>query len=301
MKRKAGAELNALLQLLDDPDEEVYQQVHDRLIAYGPAIIPTLEKAWENSTAEYSAQRIVTLIQRLHRNRIVSDLKKWGSTANGDLLEAALILSRYRFMNQNERRLKTKIGELADQVSMEFSYHMPPLEQISIYNHVLFDLNQFRTVPLRPENEQYGYLKEALESRKATPMLMGLLYLIIARMLQLPVHGVLLPHHLVISFHKSFVRPEDSLPRLSSSLLFYINPAHKGNVFSKDAISIMLRKLELDPKPSHFLPASSCQIIQALLDQMILGAERWDQEERLDDLKRMRAALAADHQLEWDD
>jgi len=37
-------EILALLQLMDDPDLEVYDSVAERLLHYGKAIIPTLEE-----------------------------------------------------------------------------------------------------------------------------------------------------------------------------------------------------------------------------------------------------------------
>ncbi|MCS6991704.1 MAG: transglutaminase-like domain-containing protein [Chitinophagales bacterium] len=296
MSQRNATELNALLQLLDDPDEEVYRQVEQRLISYGPAIIPALEKAWENATADYSARRIESVIHILHRNRIGQELQRWYAAGSDDLLEAALILSRYRFMNQNERRLRSILLELADQIGMEFSYQMPPLEQISIFNHVLYDIFSFRSVPLDAEHERFTYLKEALESRRATPVLMGIIYLILARTLQLPLHGVLLPQHLVISYHKGLISPTDPPVRLRTSILFYLNPAYRGTVFQKEALEAILRKVNVKPLPKHFMPATTGQIVVALMDQMILGAQLVHDEDRVEDLSSLRAALVADQE-----
>ena len=33
------AEINALVKLLDDPDEEIYQQVQERLLIYGNEVV----------------------------------------------------------------------------------------------------------------------------------------------------------------------------------------------------------------------------------------------------------------------
>ena len=42
-------EINALFTLIDDPDEEVYSTVSEKLIAYGKGIIPNLEHLWETT------------------------------------------------------------------------------------------------------------------------------------------------------------------------------------------------------------------------------------------------------------
>ena len=40
-------EIKALVHLLEDPDEFIFDQVKDKLMQLGPNVIPYLEKAWE--------------------------------------------------------------------------------------------------------------------------------------------------------------------------------------------------------------------------------------------------------------
>ena len=40
-------EIRALITLIDDPDEEVYLQVRDRIVSLGDDVVPVLERAWE--------------------------------------------------------------------------------------------------------------------------------------------------------------------------------------------------------------------------------------------------------------
>ena len=42
-------EISALINLLDDPDEEIYVHVKDKFVSFGTKIIPHLELAWEDS------------------------------------------------------------------------------------------------------------------------------------------------------------------------------------------------------------------------------------------------------------
>ena len=36
----------ALINLIDDPDEDIFSHVRDRLLQYGPEAIPYLENSW---------------------------------------------------------------------------------------------------------------------------------------------------------------------------------------------------------------------------------------------------------------
>ena len=51
-------EISALFHLIDDPDEEVFTTVSDRIISFGKEIIPNLESLWENTPAEDVQERI---------------------------------------------------------------------------------------------------------------------------------------------------------------------------------------------------------------------------------------------------
>ena len=56
-------EITALLHLIDDPDEDVYSTVSDKIISFGKEIIPNLENLWENKMDERcSVIRTVELI-----------------------------------------------------------------------------------------------------------------------------------------------------------------------------------------------------------------------------------------------
>ena len=45
-------EISALFHLIDDPDEEVFSSVSERIVSLGRAIIPNLEKGKNNRAAE---------------------------------------------------------------------------------------------------------------------------------------------------------------------------------------------------------------------------------------------------------
>ena len=51
-------EISALFHLIDDPDEEVFSSVSERIVSIGRAIIPNLEHLWENTPDESIQGRI---------------------------------------------------------------------------------------------------------------------------------------------------------------------------------------------------------------------------------------------------
>ena len=67
-----ASEITALFQLIDDPDEEVFNTISDRLLDYGSPIIPDLENLWENTLDETTLERIERMIYKLR----LHDLKE---------------------------------------------------------------------------------------------------------------------------------------------------------------------------------------------------------------------------------
>ena len=49
MKTLNRTEVDALIRLLDDSDQEIYNHIQTRLVDYGKDVIPILENAWSSS------------------------------------------------------------------------------------------------------------------------------------------------------------------------------------------------------------------------------------------------------------
>ena len=59
-------ELKALIELLDDPDNAVFDEIKNKIISIGNDVIPHLEDAWETSLDMLRQERIENIIHHLH-------------------------------------------------------------------------------------------------------------------------------------------------------------------------------------------------------------------------------------------
>src|SRR5437870_2364839 len=90
-------EISALLTLIDDPDEEVFSTVSNRIVEYGKHIIPNLENLWENTVSDDVQTRIEMLIHRLHYSDLLRDITEWRNSPYNDLLFGALLVSKFQY------------------------------------------------------------------------------------------------------------------------------------------------------------------------------------------------------------
>ena len=68
-------EVNSLIRLLDDPDREIFEHVHEKLLSYGSEAIEYLESAWEQAFDPIQQERIANLVHEIQFGIVKNDLK----------------------------------------------------------------------------------------------------------------------------------------------------------------------------------------------------------------------------------
>ena len=90
-------EISALFTLIDDPDEEVFGLVSNKIVDYGSTIIPNLEHLWETTIDQDVQQRIEQLIHRLHFTDLTEDFRQWGLSGHHDLMLGAMLMGKFLY------------------------------------------------------------------------------------------------------------------------------------------------------------------------------------------------------------
>src|SRR3954464_7984388 len=98
-------EVNSLIRLLDDPDQEIYTHVHDKLLSYGSEAIEYLENAFEEAFDPIQQERIANLVHEIQFGMLKSDLQLWYQGGAFDLLQGILIVNRYQYPDLDEQKL----------------------------------------------------------------------------------------------------------------------------------------------------------------------------------------------------
>ena len=114
--------IKALVQLIDDPDESIYEHVRDEIINHGTAAIPFLESSWEEDDYGLIFQsRIENLIHDIQFKSVKADLQNWISSPTKDLLEGAIIIARFQYPNLDEQWIRDRIQSIRKDIAV-FAY-----------------------------------------------------------------------------------------------------------------------------------------------------------------------------------
>ncbi len=286
-------EVIALITLLEDPDEMVYNNVKSKFLFLGLPIIPHLETAWQNTLDTLIQERIDEVIHSIKFKTLKTELKKWTIEKQDDLLSACILIAQYQYPDININKIKQQLESLKQDVWLELSEDIDAIEKIEVINQVFFNIHGFSSNISNYNSPQNSFLNIVLETKKGSPVMLAVIYMLICKELDIPVYGVNLPKHFILAYVNDFanlISPFDNT--LDQNILFYLNPFSKGIIFKKDDISTFIKQLELKTQPSYFLPCSTIDIVKLILENLIQSYSYLGHQNKVADLHQLVKVLA---------
>lgn len=279
-------EISALVKLLDDPDQEIFQHVEERLLGYGNEVIDYLENAWEQSLDSLLQQRIENIVHKIQFSNVKEDLNLWYQSGAFDLLQGALVINRYQYPDLDEEKIILQIEEIKREIWLGLQYEMSSIEKIKLINHVFYNIYGFSGNTKNHHDPQNSYINQVIESKKGNQISLAILYATLAQKLDIPVYGVNLPQHFILGYIDESKRDEQEF-----GVLFYINAFNKGAIFGKHDVDQFLRQLNLDPLPGFYAPCSNVEIIKRVIRNLISAYENLGSTEKVEELKELQDIL----------
>ncbi|MEO8587738.1 MAG: transglutaminase-like domain-containing protein, partial [Flavobacteriales bacterium] len=257
-------EIQALITLIDDPDEGVYLQVRDRIVQLGDNVVPVLERAWEyDDLGDLFRNRIEDILHTIHLAGVTDRLKAWKETGGENLLEGALIISRYRYPDMDEHKVKARLASIRQDIWLELNDHLTAFEKVRVFNHIFFQIHGFKGNKRNYHAPQNSYINEVLDSRKGNPLSLAIIYQVLAEDLNLPMRGVNLPNHFVLAYlDEESIGGADHGQQGEENILFYVNAFSQGDILGRNEINEFLQKLNIEPRGSFYSPCTNMDIIR---------------------------------------
>jgi hypothetical protein len=280
--------IEALIRLLEDPNNQVFEQVKNELVKIGDDALSSLENAAQkNSFGDEFNERVVSLINEIQRNVLKDELIQWINSEEKDLLLGSIIVSKHHDTYLEDSLVFDAIQSLRRAIWLEFNDYQTSFEQIKIFNRIFFGVFQFKCLNKETYSPDEIDISKVLESKQGAPLTIGLIYSIIAQSLDLPVYGVNLPNSFVLAFmdynQSNFIINQQN----DFGVLFYINPKALGDILDAREIDAFLSSRNLNPNRSHFEPCSNSSLIKRMIEDLMISFQHIGDVRKASDLNEL--------------
>ena len=277
-------EIAALYTLIDDPDEEVFGAVSDRIVNYGSPIIPTLEHWWETTPNEQVQNRIENLIHRLQLRDLHRSFTDWKYAARPELITGALLCASFHFPELATTPVLADVEKLRRNIWLELNNYLTPLEQVNVFHNILYGYFGLRSIPRDECKPEHYLVNKTIQNKKGSQAGNGLLYLILCEQLDLPVRAIQLPNQFILAYIKD--EPNASNYRAE----FFMDPSG-GQIYTHRDIETYFKRINEPLEPNYLLPLSNTATISKLMEELASSYDSTKDVQRIKELQELSAFL----------
>lgn len=276
--------LTALIQLLDDPDQEIATQITQEIIAIGDRAIPQLEQIWEENSFEANfRERVEDLIHTIQFRTVKNGLSDWIKNPD-NLLEGAYWISKYQYPELEKEELEKQITDIANKVKARINGELLPSRSIvAEINDVLYRDMVFRSNKRHFHAPQNNFISELLQSKKGNPLLLSVLYILVGEQLGLPIVGINLPNHFIVGFANELNPNKD--------IIFYINPFNKGSLLTRQDLIVFLKEMDLPFKDEFISACDNLAMVRRMLVNLVYSYNKLGHSEKVEELQILQKAF----------
>lgn len=280
-------ELNALINLLDEPDNSVFDQIQEKIVSYGSDALNFLKEVDSNTFNTLSKDRLKHIIHIINYENIFNELIKWKYSSSQDLIKAYVLISKYKYPEINEDEIKIQINNITKDIWIEFNENDTAWEKIKMLNYILYDRYMFKGDKTNFYSTNNFYINKVLEYKKGNGVSLGLLYIIIAQILGLPIFGINLPKHFILAY-LSKTKKEGGL---INNIKFYINPFYNGAIFTQKEVNLFLKQINYKIDPSTYQAYDNVMLIKRLINNLVLAYQKMEEIDNAKEINHLLKAL----------
>lgn len=284
-------EIIALFTLIDDPDEEVYSTVSEKIVAFGKNIIPNLEHLWETTLNEEIQERIEMIIHHLHFTDLYNDLLEWRNSGYHDLLFGALLVSKFQYPDLPTTPVLQDIEKIRRNVWLELNSFLTPLEQANVLSSIIYNYYNLKGVEVNYEHPDDFFINKVIECKKGNALTNGILYQVMCDRLEINAKIINIPKQCIIAFYHSDYDPATHIGHPQDKIHFYVD-ATTGQAFSHKDVENYFEKITVMASPAHFKPQAPVRIIQTLLNEVAKCFNRPSNEYKQKELVQLAGLLS---------
>lgn len=269
--------IRALVNLIDDPDQSVYNQIKSELSHLSIEDIPVLEEQLMlKSLSQSTLIDIQKIISEIQVNYEVENFSDWLNNPDKSLIEGVFRVNKVLYPELDFEELNKEIALIKQSVWLEINNKQTSFEIVKTINTLLFDYNKFKIVNETKSFPFHFCLKAIIEDREGSAFGLSLLYSVIAQSLDLPIYPIIHPNNKVILAYldKGHVLSELNLDPMNSGVLFYIDLVEEEKIIDYYWIEKSFKEKNIPLRRAYLEPASTTEVIKSYIQSVLLAFHR---------------------------
>lgn len=264
---RENKEILALLRLIDDPDNEVFDTVSEKIVHYGRSIIPRLEDLWEHTVDLTVQERIEQLIHRVHFQDLQQEFLEWSKSRQPEILRGAILVAKYQFPDLNIPFLLTQFDQIRRNVWLELNNYLTPLEQVNVFNSILYNYYKLQGHELTERDPKHFFINQVLESKQGNAYTLGILYLSLCELLDIPIFAVDIPRQFIFAYIDTLYHFHSPDHEGVQQIQFFIDPIN-GMVYTQKDVDTYLNKINATDREAYYKPLTAKKVIVKMMEEL---------------------------------
>lgn len=286
---KEDKQINALLSLIDDPDEEVYQTVSDKFISLGSTIIPVLENFWEQTPYPQTQERIEILIHQLQFKDLIKEILAWNQSSQS-LVDGVLLINKYLYPDADNNLPRQLLEKMRRNIWLELNAYLTPIEQVHVLNSIVFNYYKHSAVPYDYSDPEKFILSKVLETKKGNVFSHALLLLILSESLDISIKFLSLPTQFVLVYTEPQLEIFEAEKPLKDHIKFFIDPAN-GKMFSQQEMDLYLKSKGLLRNEEIYRSLTNQELLKLYIKELSLCFQSGINEYKAQELQQLANLL----------
>lgn len=242
----AEKEMSGLMSLLKDSEEKTLNLIAQQINGFDNVSLKAL-----NEMASKSADEALTdnwyYVSKLS---LSYSLKEWRK--NPDLESGLFLLAKLINPGLDESKCKETLDKYAERVQRMLKPDSSEHDIIEAINHVLFLEENFCGNQVLYYDIKNNFIDTVLENKTGNPITLSCLFILVARRLNVAVHGVGTPGHFIVQWQDKF-----------------LDPFFGGREITKDECHIRAQELGVFWREEYLEPIDDVAIVTRSLRNLI--------------------------------
>ena len=252
------SEIKAITKLLKTNDESTSKLLEEQFKTFDIRLLKEIDNEIPLEDTELK-ERFSKLVCNIKSENLKKDFLSWAKSPDCSLEKGVFLVALFNNPLLDVEKYSNILNTWAEGIKnnlKKIKIKNDPTSIINEANHFLF-----MELGLKGNKKNYydpgnSFIDQVIDKKSGNPILLSVIYLLLAKKLNLPFSGVNMPAHFLVQYY-DMAEP------------IYIDPFSQGEIISKAICEERIKTLKLTWQNEYLLAPTSKQIVARMMQNLI--------------------------------